>query len=146
MTVEVPAREPTTVAGGVGEEDAVEAGDGVVFGDEAGAFGDGDEGADVVEEVDEEEDEDDLEGVHTEGAADVEMEGGGLDGHGVEGAGCVLDLMEEDADGEGAEDADEHGGFDLVGLQDGDEDDAEDGELGAVLVEVAEGDGGGGAA
>ena len=64
---------------------------------------------------------------------------------GLKVPGRVLDLVEEDADGEGAEDADEHGGFDLVGLQDGDEDDAEDGELGAVLVEVAEGDGGGGA-
>ena len=62
--------------GGVGEEDFVEAGDGVVGGDETGAFGYGDEGADVVEEVDEEEDEDDLEGVEVEGAADVEVEGG----------------------------------------------------------------------
>jgi hypothetical protein len=35
--------------------------------------------------------------------------------------------VEEDADGEGAENSDEHGGFDLVGLKDGDEEDAEDG-------------------
>ena len=52
----------------------------MVGGDEAGALGDGDQGADVVEEIDEEEDEDDLEGVDVEGAADVEVEGGGADG------------------------------------------------------------------
>ncbi len=52
----------------------------MVGGDEAGALGDGDEGADVVEEIDEEEDEDDLEGADVEGAADVEVEGGGSDG------------------------------------------------------------------
>ena len=48
--------------------------------DEAGALGDGDQRADVVEEVDEEEDEDDLESAHVERAADVEVEGGGADG------------------------------------------------------------------
>src|ERR1700712_826522 len=72
------------------------------------------------------------------------MEGGVADGHGVEGAWVPLDLMEGDADGQGSEDAEEHGGFDPVGLEDGYEEDAEDGELRGVLVEVAEGDGGGG--
>ena len=67
--------------GGVGEEDFVQPRDGVVFGDEAGALRDGDQGADVVEEVDEQEDEDDLQRVQAEGAADVEVEGGCADGH-----------------------------------------------------------------
>jgi hypothetical protein len=116
----------------------------VVGGDEAGAVGDGDEGADVVEEVDEEEDEDDLEGVEVEGAADVEVEGRCADGEGVEGGRLVFDLMEEDAEGEGAEDSDEHGGFNFVGLEDGDEDDAEDGEEDGGGVQVSEGDDGGG--
>ena len=80
MTVEVPGEGADNGGGGVGEEDAVEAGDGVVGGDEVGAFGYGDEGADVVEEVDEEEDEDDLEEVQAEGSADVEVEGGLADG------------------------------------------------------------------
>ncbi len=45
----------------VGEEDAIEARNGVIGGDEAGALGDGDECAEIVEEIDEEEDEDDFE-------------------------------------------------------------------------------------
>ena len=44
--------------------------------DEAGALGDGDEGAEVVKEIDEEEDEDDFEQALVERAADVELEGG----------------------------------------------------------------------
>ena len=62
--------------GGVGEEDAVQAGNGVVGGDEAGALGDGDQRAEVVEEIDEEEDEDDFEQAFVERAANVELEGG----------------------------------------------------------------------
>ena len=118
----------------------------MVDGDETSPVGDGDQGADVVKEVDEEEDEDDLEGVEMESSSDVEMKGRCADCQGVEGGGLVFDLVEEDAEEEGAEDSDEHGGFDFVGLQDGDEQDAEEGELGGVVVEVAEGDGGGVAA
>ncbi len=80
----------------------------MVGGDEAGALGDGDQGADVVEEVDEEEDEDDLEGTNVEGAEDVEVEGGGFDGGEVVGRGLPVDLVEDDADERGGEDADEH--------------------------------------
>ena len=71
----------------------------MVFADEPCALGHSDERADIVKEVDEEEDEDDLERVHAERAAQVEVEGRGADGHGVEGAGRVLDLVKEDADG-----------------------------------------------
>ena len=39
--------------------------------DEPGALRDGDEGADVVEEIDEEEDEDDFESADVEGGGDV---------------------------------------------------------------------------
>ena len=67
------------------ENSWVEAGDGVVGGDEAGALGDGDEGAEVVEEIDEEEDEDDFEQTLAESAADVEFEGGV--GEGVKASG-----------------------------------------------------------
>ena len=52
----------------------------MVFSDEASACGDSDEGADVVEEVDEEEDEDDFEEADVEGGWDVEVECGGPDG------------------------------------------------------------------
>src|ERR1700677_3621735 len=46
--------------GGVGEEDAVEAGDGVIRGDETGSLRYGYQGADFVEEVDQEEKKKDL--------------------------------------------------------------------------------------
>jgi len=101
--------------GGVGEEDAVEAGDGVVWCDEAGALGYCDEGADVVEEVDEEEDEDDLEGADVEGAADVQVEGGGADGGEIVGRGLPVDLVAEDAEESCGEDADELGRAGLAG-------------------------------
>ena len=67
-------------------------------GDEAGALGDGDEGADVVEEIDEEEDEDDLEDADVERAGDVEVEGGGFDRRQIVGSGLPVDLMAEDAE------------------------------------------------
>ncbi len=114
-------------------------------GHEVGAFGDGDEGADVVEEVDEEEDEDDLEGAVVEGAADVEMEGGVADGGEGVGGGLVVELVEEESGEHGAEDSEEHEGSDAEDLQDGDEEEAEDGEGGLGCAEVAEGDGVGGA-
>ena len=78
----------------------------MVGGDEAGALGDGDEGADVVEEIDEEEDEDDLEYADVECAADVEVEGCGVDGGEMVGRGLPVDLMAEDAEECGAEDSD----------------------------------------
>ena len=97
----------------------------MVGGDEVGALGDRDEGADVVEEVDEEEDEDDLEGSDVEGSTDVELEGGGGDGGEAVVDGLPVDLMEEDTEEHGAEDSDEHGGSDAEDLQDGDEQEAE---------------------
>ena len=116
MTVEVPSERAEDGGGGVGEEDAVEAGDLAGGRDEAGALGDGDEGSDVVEEIDEEEDEDDFEGVDAEGAAEVEMEGGGAEVGEVEGGGVPGDLVGGDAKGHGAEDAEEHGGANAQGL------------------------------
>ncbi len=104
--------------GGVGEEDAVEAGDGVVWGDQAGALGDGHESANVVEEIDEEEDKDDLEGADVEGAGDVEVEGGLAEGAEIVVLGLPVDLVEGDAEGHGAEDSDEHGGSNFEDLQD----------------------------
>ncbi len=130
--------------GGVGEEDAVEAGDGVVGGDEAGALGDGDEGADVVEEIDEEEDEDDFEGADTECSGDVEVEGGGADCGEVVGCGLPVDLVEEDSEECGGEDADQHGCSDAEDLQDRDDQETDEGEDGGGGVKIAEGDGGGG--
>ena len=61
---------------GVGKQNLVEAGNGVVGSDEPGAFGDGDQSAQVVEEIDEEEDEDDFEQALADGAADVELQRG----------------------------------------------------------------------
>ena len=78
----------------------------MVGGDEAGAFGDGDESADVVEEVDEEEDEDDFEGPATESGGDVEMEGGGADGGEIVGRWLPVDLMAEDAEKSRGQDSD----------------------------------------
>ena len=87
----------------------------------SGALSDGDEGADVVEEIDEEEDEDDLEGANVESAANIEVEGGGSDGGEAVVHGLPVDLMEEHSEEHGAEDADKHGGSDAEDLQDGDE-------------------------
>jgi len=69
----------------------------VVWRDEAGALGDGYEGADVVEEIDEEEDEDDFEGADVEGAEDVEMERGSFDCGEVVRCWLPMNLMEDDA-------------------------------------------------
>jgi hypothetical protein len=107
--------------GSVGEEDAVEAGYRVVLVDEAGALGDGDEGADVVEEIDEEEDKDDLEGTDVECAGDVEVEGGDADGGEVEPLRLPVDLASENSEQGSGEDADEHGGAYAQNLKDGDE-------------------------
>ncbi len=78
----------------------------MVGGDETGALGDGDEGADVVEEIDEEEDEDDLEDADMERARDVEVEGGGFDRRQIVGCGLPVDLMADDAEESGCQDAD----------------------------------------
>ena len=107
--------------GCVGEEDAVEAWDRVVGRDEAGALGDCDERADVVEEVDEEEDKDDFESSDVERAKDVEVEGRCLDGSEIVGGGLPMDLVAEYAYEHGGEDADKHGGSDAEDLQEGDE-------------------------
>src|ERR1700677_2200023 len=79
--------------GGVGEEDFVEAGDGVVGRDETGALGNGDQGAKVIEQVDEKEDEDDFEQALVDGAANVELEGGGGESVEAAGGGCPVDQI-----------------------------------------------------
>ena len=106
---------------------------------------DGDEGADVVEEIDEEEDEDDLEGADVESTADIELEGGGFDGGEAVVHRLPVDLVEEHSEEHGAEDADEHGGSDTEDLQDGDEEQAKEGEGSMRGADVAEGDDGRGA-
>ena len=73
MTVLVPASEPTTVAVASAKKIRSSRGNGVVFGDEPGALGDRDQRADVVKEIDEEEDEDDLQRIHLQRAANVEV-------------------------------------------------------------------------
>ena len=89
--------------------------------DEAGALGDSDERADVVEEVDEEKDEDDLEGTDVERPEDVEVEGCGADSGEIVGGGLPMDLVAEYAYEHGGEDADEHGCSDAKDLQESDE-------------------------
>ena len=61
---------------GVGKQNAVQPRNGVVGRDEPGALGHGHQRAQVVEEVDKEEDEDDLEQALVERAANVELERG----------------------------------------------------------------------
>lgn len=110
-----------------------------------GALGDGDEGADIVEEVDEEEDEDDFERAVVDGSADVEMEGGSTDGGEGVGSRLPVKLVEEEAGEHGAKDTDEHECSDAKNLENGDEQETEDGESGLWGAEVAEGDNVGGA-
>jgi hypothetical protein len=111
--------------------------------DEAGAVGDGNEGANVVEEVDEEKDEYYFEGATAQSGGDVEVKGCGLDCGEVVGNGLPVDLMAEDAEQGGGEDSDEHGGSDAKDLEDCDEKETEDREYGRRGVKVAEGDRGG---
>ncbi len=63
-------------SGCVSKEDAIEARDAVIGGDQSGAIGDSYECSDVVEEVDEEKDEDDLKRTNVNCAFDVEMQRG----------------------------------------------------------------------
>ena len=93
----------------------------MVFGDQAGALGDGDEGADVVEEINEEEDEDDFEEADVQGGTDIEMESGGFDGGEVVRCGLPVDLMEDDSEEGCGEDSNEDSRPDAEDLQDGDE-------------------------
>jgi hypothetical protein len=59
----------------------------VVRGDEAGALGDGDQGSEIVKQVDKEEDEDDFEQALVKCAAYVEFEGGAEQGMHAAGRG-----------------------------------------------------------
>ncbi len=63
-------------------------------------------GADVVEEIDEEEDEDDLEGSDVECAGDIEVEGGVSQCAQVVGCRLPVELVEGDAERHGAEHSD----------------------------------------
>jgi hypothetical protein len=108
-------------------------------------LGDGDEGADVVEEIDEEKDEDDFEEADMEGSWDIEMEGCGFNGGEVVRSGLPVDLMEDDSEECCGEDADENRGSHAKDLQDRNDKEADDGEDGCGSVKVSEGDGGCGA-
>ena len=65
--------------------------------DEAGALGNGDECADVVEEIYEEEYEDNFEGADAERGGDVEVKGCGFDCGEIVGSGLPVDLVAKDA-------------------------------------------------
>ena len=150
---------------GVGEEDSVKAGDGVVGCDEAGAFGDGDEGAEVVKEVDEEEDENDFKQAFVESAGDIELESGCGEGLKATGGGGPVDeglrpVIERAgvagevkcAEGEGpgrgrdGDNANEDGAFHFADLEGDHQDEAGEGERGCRVADVAETDERGGIA
>ena len=138
--MEVPVERAEDGGGGVGKEDAVEAGNRVVGRDEPGALGDGDQGAEVVEEVHEEEDEDDLQQALVERAADIELEGGG--GERVEAAGGGRPVRQAQCPGEGGggEHADENGAADLLHFQRHHQDQAEERQRGGGIADVAHAD------
>jgi hypothetical protein len=129
VTVLVPAREPKMVA--VASAKKMRLSRGMVWS--------GDESADVVEEIDEEEDEDDLKCADVEGTGDVEVEGCGFDGGQAVRGRLPVNLMTEYAEEHRGEHADEHGGADAKDLQESDEDEAEESEGGLRGAEVAEG-------
>src|SRR5690606_4799708 len=96
----------------VDEQDAVEALDRAVGLDEIRAFGDADQRADVVEQVDEKENKDDLEQTQCHGrreyAGDVEFQGGVGQRGDVVGLRRHVDLPQGPAKTGDGEDADEH--------------------------------------
>jgi hypothetical protein len=80
----------------------------VVGGDEAGALGNGDKCAEVVEEIHEEENEDDLEEAFTDGAADVELKGGRCQGMNAVTCGGPMNQTHHPCDSSSCENADEN--------------------------------------
>src|ERR1035438_247977 len=116
---------------GVGEQDAVEARDLPHFVEDVGLFAHGHQGADVVEQIDEEEDEDDLQEADAQGGGDIEFAGGG--GQIAQAVGLRRPFGDagEQAGGGGGEDADQHGGAHPPGQQGGDQQQSEKGERGA---------------
>ena len=99
-----------------------------------GLLADGDQRADVVEEVDEEEDEDDLEEADVQGGGDVEFEGGGGEVAQAVGLRRPLGDAGQQSDDGGGEDTDQHGGAHAPGQQGGDEQESEEGERGALVA------------
>src|ERR1017187_4253115 len=129
---------------GVGEQDAVEARDLPHLVEEVGLFAYSHQGADVVEQIDEEEDEDDLQEADAQGGGDIEFAGGG--GQIAQAVGLRRPFGDagEQAGGGGGEDADQHGGTHPPGQQGGDQQESEQRQSGALIGQVAERDGGGG--
>lgn len=74
----------------------------MILGDEVGALGDRDEGADVVEQVDEEEYEDDFKRAMTERAVDIKVEGRRRDGGEVIRLRLPMNLVKDEPKRHGA--------------------------------------------
>ena len=140
----VPARLPKMVAIEIGEQDAVELRDAPVGADQPGAAGDADQGADIVEQVDEQEDEQYLEQAEAvaarqaEHAGEIELEGGLADRGQVVGLGREGDHARDPPGHGGRGDADQDRAAHLPGRQRGGHHQPEQSERGAGRVQVAE--------
>ena len=89
----------------------------MVGSNEPGAFGDGDQGAQVVEQVDEEEDEDDFEQALAEGPRDIEMEGGLSERADAAWRGGPVRQVQRPGEGGDREHADEDGALHLADFE-----------------------------
>src|ERR1022692_1453085 len=126
---------------GVGEQDAVEARDLPHFVEEVRLFAHGHQGADVVEQIDEEEDENDLQRSEAQGGGDIEFAGGG--GQIAQAIGLRRPFGDagKQTGGGGGEDADQHGGAHPPRQQGADQQESEERQRGALIGQVAQRDG-----
>src|ERR1035438_7659502 len=129
---------------GVGKQDAVEARDLTHLVEQVGLFAHGHQGADVVEEVDEEEDAYDLHEADAPGGGDIELAGGGGQVAQAVSLRRPSGDARDQAGGGSGEDADQHGGAHPPGQQGGDQQQSEQRQGGAPVGQVAQRDGGGG--
>src|SRR5690606_12306945 len=123
----------------VGEKRAAEAAL-LAFLDEAGALGDADQRARGVEDLDQHEDEDDMQQAAMQRADDVELQEGRQDRRRGRDDAAELADAEDPGEDRHDEDADEDGAANAQRIEHGNDEEAEDRQKRAGLLEVAEAD------
>src|ERR1035438_8033741 len=112
----------------------------MVGGDEPGPLGDCDESSEVVKEIDKEEDKDDFKQALVEGAADVELEGGGGERLKAPDSGGPMHETECPGDASDGEDADKDGAANFFHFESDHENKAEECERWCGVADVAQAD------
>jgi hypothetical protein len=112
----------------------------VIGRNEAGSLGDGHQGAEIVKQVNEKEDEDDLQQAFAESAANIQLESGVGERVKASGGGRPVRLPERPSQRGGGQHADENGAADFFHFQGDHEDEAEEGQRGGGIAHVAQRD------